>query len=324
MKNKVTAYKGFDLDWKCKNFQYAVGQAFAHNGDVKMFESVSYVCENPLDVLRYYSPANSRFAIVKTGGEISRKNRGDCKIAIGEIIEREISLPELIDCGVNWLLTGIDRPNVQTSTDNFSVAANMSDYSIATSTGDRSVAVNIGDQSAAVSDGNGSVAVNIGNHSVATVKSRRSVAISMGDRSVTINKGYRSAAISVGYRAVSINTGNRSSAINIADESATINTGYLSAATNIGDYSSATSTGEVSMAAVTGRLSSVEVSGMDSVACALGECSKAKAGAGGAIVCVYRDDDGKLIHIRSAKVGKEGILPDTWYTLDADGNFIQV
>ena len=62
---------------------------------------------------------------------------------------------------------------------------------------------------------------------------------------------------------------------------------------------------------------------MQSVACALGAESKAKAAAGGAIVCVYRNDDSDLIHIRSAKVGDDGIKADTWYTLDDKGEFVE-
>ena len=66
-----------------------------------------------------------------------------------------------------------------------------------------------------------------------------------------------------------------------------------------------------------------EVSGLQTIACALGAVSKAKAAAGGAIVCVYRNDDGDLIHIRSAKVGDDGIKADTWYMLDDTGEFVE-
>ena len=55
-----------------------------------------------------------------------------------------------------------------------------------------------------------------------------------------------------------------------------------------------------------------------------GKESKSKAADDGAIVCVYRDDDWNLVHIRAAKVGgPEGIMPDVWYTLDVDGNFVE-
>ena len=83
------------------------------------------------------------------------------------------------------------------------------------------------------------------------------------------------------------------------------NTCDRSAASNVGNYSAA------------------EVSGLHSVACALGAESKAKAAAGGAIVCVYRNGSGDLIHIRAAKVGENGIKADTWYMLNAAGEFVE-
>ncbi|EJY8678700.1 hypothetical protein OHK57_002440 [Salmonella enterica] len=87
--------------------------------------------------------------------------------------------------------------------------------------------------------------------------------------------------------------------------SAATNTGYQSAATNTGDWSAA------------------EVSGSQSVAASLGIEGKARASEGGAIVLCYRDEDGELIHIRASKVGENGIMPNTWYQLDKDGEFVE-
>ena len=92
---------------------------------------------------------------------------------------------------------------------------------------------------------------------------------------------------------------------------------------NTGNGSVASNTGNRSVASNTGYYSAAEVSGLQSIACALGAVSKAKAAAGGAIVCVYRNDDGDLIHIRSAKVGDDGIKADTWYMLDDTGEFVE-
>ncbi|EAP4239741.1 hypothetical protein KXN30_002910 [Salmonella enterica subsp. enterica serovar Give] len=90
--------------------------------------------------------------------------------------------------------------------------------------------------------------------------------------------------------------------------------GYQSAATNTGDWSAATNTGDRSAA---------EVSGSQSVAASLGIEGKARASEGGAIVLCYRDEDGELIHIRASKVGENGIMPNTWYQLDKDGEFVE-
>ncbi|EIR8873283.1 hypothetical protein LXE31_001663 [Salmonella enterica] len=119
--------------------------------------------------------------------------------------------------------------------------------------------------------------------------------------------------IMCGNRSAATNTGNRSAATNTGDRSAATNTGDRSAATNTGDWSAATNTGDWSAA---------EVSGSQSVAAAFGIEGKARASEGGAIVLCYRDEDGELIHIRASKVGENGIMPNTWYQLNEDGEFV--
>ena len=44
---------------------------------------------------------------------------------------------------------------------------------------------------------------------------------------------------------------------------------------------------------------------------------------GCAIVLSNRDDEGVIHHIRASKVGENGIKPDTWYSLDDSGNFVE-
>ncbi|HGG4278046.1 TPA: hypothetical protein ACJGIT_004851 [Salmonella enterica subsp. enterica serovar Rissen] len=106
------------------------------------------------------------------------------------------------------------------------------------------------------------------------------------------------------------------------DCSAATNTGDCSAATNTGYCSAATNTGYCSAATNTGDCSAAEVSGSQSVAAAFGIEGKARASEGGAIVLCYRDEDGELIHIRASKVGENGIMPNTWYQLNEDGEFV--
>ncbi|EDJ3620693.1 hypothetical protein HYF36_000028 [Salmonella enterica] len=90
-----------------------------------------------------------------------------------------------------------------------------------------------------------------------------------------------------------------------------------------GDRSAATNTGNWSAATNTGNRSAAEVSGSQSVAASLGIEGKARASEGGAIVLCYRDEDGELIHIRASKVGENGIMPDIWYQLNEDGEFVE-
>ena len=250
---EIIAYKGFKQDWTCRGYQYEVGKTYEHKGNVEACESGFHACEYPLDVLSYYSPAVSKFAVVKMSGETS-KDSDDTKIASAKItIETEINLPEMIKKAVEWIKGKVDWDAAKVS--------NTGYWSAATNTGYRSVATNTGDQSAATNT---------------------------GDRSAATNTGYWSAATNTGYRSVATNTG---------DQSAATNTGYRSVA---------------------------EVSGKQSIAVALGWQSKAKASINGAIVCVYRNHDGELIHIKASKVGENNIKADTWYTLDEIGEFVEV
>ncbi|EDT7277947.1 hypothetical protein AHZ93_003517 [Salmonella enterica subsp. enterica] len=135
--------------------------------------------------------------------------------------------------------------------------------------------------------------------------------------------GNRSAATNTGNWSAATNTGNRSAATNTGNRSAATNTGNWSAATNTGDCSAATNTGDCSAATNTGDLSAAEVSGSQSVAASLGIKGKSRASEGGAIVLCYRDKNGELIHIRASKVGENGIMPNTWYQLNEDGEFVE-
>ncbi|ELL9610396.1 hypothetical protein ACENC4_004428 [Salmonella enterica subsp. enterica serovar Kentucky] len=244
MTKEIVTFKGFNKDLTCRDFQFAIGETFHHDGKVEACGSGFHACECPFDVFSYYPPAESRYAETISFGVIDREEEGDTKIASASItIKSELTLPQFIQRGIEWIWSKIDKSLEQQIM-----------------TGNRSAATNTGDWSAAT------------------------------------NTGYQSAAT---------NTGNRSAATN---------TGYQSAATNTGNRSAATNTGD---------LSAAEVSGSQSVAASLGIEGKARASEGGAIVLCYRDEDGELIHIRASKVGENGIMPDIWYQLNEDGEFVE-
>ncbi|ECV3525110.1 hypothetical protein DNH35_17610 [Salmonella enterica subsp. enterica serovar Kentucky] len=235
MTKEIVTFKGFNKDLTCRDFQFAIGETFHHDGKVEACGSGFHACECPFDVFSYYPPAESRYAETISFGVIDREEEGDTKIASASItIKSELTLPQFIQRGIEWIWSKIDKSLEQQ--------------------------IMTGNQSAATNTGNRSAATNTGNQSAAT------------------------------------NTGNRSAATN---------TGYQSAATNTGD------------------LSAAEVSGSQSVAASLGIEGKARASEGGAIVLCYRDEDGELIHIRASKVGENGIMPDIWYQLNEDGEFVE-
>ncbi|EPQ2669294.1 hypothetical protein CAZ14_29315 [Pseudomonas aeruginosa] len=290
----VTAYKGFKQDLTCLGYQFEIGGTYKHEGEVEACASGFHSCEYPLDVFGYYAPGDSRFAIVKASGQLSRHD-DDSKIASATlVVEAEISMPTMISRAIDWVMSKVDKSVEQTVVGG--TASNTGYQSAASNTGYQSAASNTGYQSAASNTGNYSAASNTGN---------RSAASNTGDYSAASNTGYRSAASNTGYQSAASNTGNYSAASNTGYQSAASNTGYQSAASNTGNYSAA------------------EVSGKESVAASLGIEGRARASAGSAIVLCHRDDEGRLIHIRASKVGENGVEPDTWYQLNAEGEFVE-
>ncbi|HID7879234.1 TPA: DUF7666 domain-containing protein [Pseudomonas aeruginosa] len=317
----VTAYKGFKQDLTCRGYQFEIGGTYKHEGEVEACASGFHSCEYPLDVFGYYAPGDSRFAIVKASGQLSRHD-DDSKIASATlVVEAEISMPTMISRAIDWIMARLDSSVEQTVAGD--TASNTGNRSAASNTGDRSAASNTGDYSAASNTGNRSAASNTGYQSAASNTGYQSAASNTGDYSAASNTGNRSAASNTGNRSAASNTGNRSAASNTGDRSAASNTGYQSAASNTGNRSAASNTGYQSAASNTGDYSAAEVSGKESVAASLGIEGRARASAGSAIVLCHRDDKGHLIHIRASKVGENGVKPDTWYQLSAEGEFVE-
>ncbi|EGG9487705.1 hypothetical protein IDZ68_004353 [Salmonella enterica] len=325
MTKEIVTFKGFNKDLTCRDFQFAIGETFHHDGKVEACGSGFHACECPFDVFSYYPPAESRYAETISFGVIDREEEGDTKIASASItIKSELTLPQFIQRGIEWIWSKIDKSlEQQIMTGNRSAATNTGNRSAATNTGNRSAATNTGNRSAATNTGYRSAATNTGDWSAATNTGYQSAATNTGDWSAATNTGNRSAATNTGYQSAATNTGDWSAATNTGNRSAATNTGNRSAATNTGYRSAATNTGYQSAATNTGDLSAAEVSGSQSVAASLGIEGKARASEGGAIVLCYRDEDGELIHIRASKVGENGIMPDIWYQLDEDGEFVE-
>ncbi len=226
MTKEIVTFKGFNKDLTCRDFQFAIGETFHHDGKVEACGSGFHACECPFDVFSYYPPAESRYAETLSFGVTDHEEEGDTKIASSSItIKDELTLPQFIQRGIEWIWSKIDKSLEQ--------------------------------------------------------------------------------QIMTGYQSAATNTGDQSAATNTGDQSAATNTGDQSAATNTGDQSAA------------------EVSGSQSVAASLGIKGKSRASEGGAIVLCYRDKNGELIHIRASKVGENGIMPNTWYQLNEDGEFVE-
>ena len=93
---KIIAYKGFDKDFKCRDFQYEVGKEYEHDGKVELCRSGFHFCEIPQGVFSYYAPGSgNRFAIVEAD-EVSDERESDSKRVAKKLkIKSEISVFEM-------------------------------------------------------------------------------------------------------------------------------------------------------------------------------------------------------------------------------------
>ena len=175
----MKCYKGFDKDLKCRGFQYEVGKEYEENA-ADICHNGFHACENPMDVLSYYNPAESRFCEVDL--DANEQTENDSKRVGKRIkIKTEIGLSGLIQAGVKFILERVDFEEAkENNTGNWSAATNTGDRSAATNTGDRSAATNTGDRSAATNTGYLSAATNTGDRSAATVEGKESIAVVTG------------------------------------------------------------------------------------------------------------------------------------------------
>ena len=84
-----------------------------------------------------------------------------------------------------------------------------------------------------------------------------------------------------------------------------------------------TATGDQGAASATGTRGAASATGDQGAAMACGYAGKAMGALGNALFLVYRDDDYVIRKAAAAIVGENGIKPDTWYSLSAEGEFIE-
>ena len=95
----IKAYKGFDKNLKCREFQFEIGREY-EEAKANACECGFHACEYPLDVFRYYAPADSRFCEVEQSGDIDKKENktASTKIKIGA----ELNIAGLVKAAIEY------------------------------------------------------------------------------------------------------------------------------------------------------------------------------------------------------------------------------
>ena len=302
-KEKITAYKGFDKDMKCRGFQYEVGKEYEQE-DASVCNYGFHACENPLDVLDYYNDINDKYCIVESSGKID-KDEDEKKFASSKIkIVAEIGFVGLFKAGIEWLkeVTSPERikETKETSSGYYAKIGSSGDYAQIGSSGDSAKIGSSGDSAKIGSSGD---SAQIG---------------SSGDYAKIGSSGYYA----------KIGSSGDSAKIGSSGDYAKIgSSGYYAKIGSSGDYAQIGSSGYYAQIGSSGDYAKIESTGEDSVICCAGHNSMAKAKIGSWITLsewVYSEDKKRYIPkcVKTEYVDGERIKADTWYKL-IDGEFIE-
>ena len=196
----IKAYKGFNKDMTCRDFQYEEGKEYVTE-KAEACECGFHACEYPLDVFSYYPPGTSVYHEVKQSGKLD-KSESD-KVASTKIkIGARIDIAGIGKAAISYIKERITSENNakpgKAATAGYKGAATAGDYGAATA-GD-SGAATAGDSGAATAGSYG--AATAGDSGAATAGYKG--AATAGDSGAATSRG-KSAS---GKNGISVARGN--------------------------------------------------------------------------------------------------------------------
>ena len=292
--NKIITYKGFDKDFKCRGFQYEVGNTYETDDDIACCNRGFHACESPMEVFDYYDMLTSRFAEVEQSGKID-KEAASTKTCSSRIkIKAELKLADIINLGVEWLKEITSPSKIEannTSNDGDSAKIGSSGYS--------------------AKIGSSGYSAQIG---------------SSGDYAQIGSSGYSAKIGSSGYSAKIGSSGDYAQIGSSGDYAQIGSSGYYAQIGSSGDSAQIGSSGDYAQIGSSGDYAQIGSSGQDSVIMCAGHDSKAKAAIGSWITLAEWkriEDVWKPICVKTEQVDGKRIKADTYYKL-IDGKFEEV
>ena len=297
MEKKIIAYKGFDKNLKCRDFQYEVGKEYEMDGDIKCCERGFHACESPLEVFDHYDMLNSRFAEVEQSGEID-KEESSTKVCSSKIkVKAELKLADMINLGIEWIKEVTSPTKVKKDdklNDNGGDSAKIGSSGYSAKIGSSGDYAKIGSSGDSAQIGSSGDSAQIG---------------SSGDYAKIGSSGYYAKIGSSGDSA-KIGSSGYSAKIGSSGDYAQIGSS--------GDYAKIGSSGYYAKIGSSGDYAQIESTGNHSVVMAAGNDSIAKAKIGSWITLAewdYVDDVWTPICVKTEQVDGERIKADTFYKL---------
>ena len=202
-------YKGFDKNMQCRDFQYAEGKTYVHEGRVNVCHSGFHACALPLDVLTYYPLRDGNCYHAVTLDGVAEPEGGDSKVAGRKItIGASVNVFGLVKAHVEaiWKRATEEKEALGAHAATTGYRAN------AATTGDRANAATTGYRANAATTGRWAHAATTGDGAHAATTGDGAHAAATGDRANAATTGYHSAATVSGKDSIAVVTGYESKA----------------------------------------------------------------------------------------------------------------
>ncbi len=319
----MKAYKGFNNDFKCRDFQYEVGQFYTFEGETIICHAGFHACIEPIDVLRFYCKPNARYAVVdveqtsdipKLETELRKKHlRNDSKIVGDKIsIEKEITIDDLVQEQIKRVVTQDTTRNIAI-TDCENIVASDSGVYVDKETRyavklepATSISTTRKNAISCCASLDHAFAVSTGNMSISASNSARSKSLTLGQQSTAVSARCYSRATCLGDASTASATGDYSYAKTYREYSVASSVGSQVNSKVCGDKSVAVSIGYAPFAVADGR---------NSIAVAYGDRAYAQGSLGSYLVIAYVDRETGEFVVKSGFVDGDKIKADTIYSI---------
>ena len=182
----MKAYKGFNKDLTCRDFQYEEGEEYITDKAVCCSDGF-HACEYPLDCFQYYTPNNSVYHEVDQDGELSRSNE-DSKIASTKIkIGVRLSIADMVKAAIDFTMSRIkpeaksnENCGASSATGYKGASSATGDYGASSATGNCGASSATGDYGASSATGNCGASSATGYRCSAEAKDSCAIAVAWG------------------------------------------------------------------------------------------------------------------------------------------------
>ena len=201
----IKAYKGFNKDMTCRDFQYEEGKEY-EEPSVEICDHGFHACEYPLDCLGYYAPNKSVYHEVEQSGEI-QKQSDDSKVASTKIkIGAEISIAGIVKAAIEYTTKRTkkesdsdDSKGASSATGNCGASSATGYKGASSATGDYGASSATGDKGASSATGNCGASSATGDYGASSATGYKGASSATGDYGASSATGNCGASSATGY-----------------------------------------------------------------------------------------------------------------------------